>query len=140
MAARGRTVLRVLTARADHPSHPSVLVIEDDLDIREALLEALALEGYRVTAAQDGAEGLARARALRPDLIVLDLMMPVMDGFEFLGARGADEGLSATPVIVVTARHPAEVEGCEVLHKPFDLDALLAAARRSLATAACAVP
>jgi CheY-like chemotaxis protein len=115
---------------------PSVLVVEDDRDIRDALSEALAFEGYRVAAARDGADGLARARALHPDLIVLDLMMPVMTGFEFLEARRADRALSATPVIVVTARHPAEVDGCEILHKPFDLEALLSTARRVLAPAA----
>jgi two-component system response regulator MprA len=119
------------------PSQQSwhVLVIEDDPDIRAALAEALASEGYAVEVARDGVDGLAQARSVRPDLIVLDLTMPVMDGLEFLEAKRAVEDLAGVPVIVETARSPAPVlQDCAVvLCKPFELDALFEAARRCLA-------
>jgi len=80
-----------------------ILVIEDNaanLELARYLLEA---GGYTVLTAEDGEEGLRSARRDRPDLVVSDLQMPVMDGFEFLAQFRADEELCSIPVIAVTA-------------------------------------
>jgi two-component system, cell cycle response regulator DivK len=80
-----------------------ILVIEDNaanLELARYLLEA---GGYTVLTAEDGEEGLRSARRDRPDLVVSDLQMPVMDGYEFLAHFRADEELRSIPVIAVTA-------------------------------------
>jgi CheY-like chemotaxis protein len=90
----------------------------------------LELDGYRVSAAPNGKVALEKSQANRPDLIVLDLMMPVMNGWQFLEARRDDPDLAAVPV-VVTAFDDSHVEGAAiVLRKPFDLDAMLMIASR----------
>ena len=109
---------------------PHVLVVEDDPDIRAGIAEALRLERYAVSLARDGVEGLAAARAHAPDLVLLDLAMPVLDGHGFLAARRGDPALSRIPVVVLTARGHVDVPGCEVLAKPFDLDELLSVVAR----------
>jgi signal transduction histidine kinase/DNA-binding response OmpR family regulator len=83
---------------------PSVLIVEDDGSIRELLARQLSADGWQVEAAENGAEGLEKCAAARPDLILLDLMMPVMDGFEFVQRlRESAEGRTI-PVVVLTAR------------------------------------
>ncbi|MGH8698527.1 MAG: response regulator, partial [Burkholderiales bacterium] len=79
-----------------------ILVVEDNADLAYGLRNNLEIEGYAVDVAADGTRGLTRARAARPDLIVLDLMLPGMDGFRVLRALRA-EGL-AMPVLILTAR------------------------------------
>ena len=81
---------------------PKILVVEDEAAIARVLVDNLIFEGYEAEAAADGAEGLARALAWRPDLILLDVVLPTMDGYEVcrrLRAQGA-----ATPIIMLTAR------------------------------------
>lgn len=112
-----------------------VLVVEDDFAIRETLRELLEDEGYHVVWASNGREALTQLRATRPSLILLDLMMPVMDGWEFRTAQQRDPTLAGIPVIVISADHALEhkVSSLEVegwLAKPFELDALLAAVER----------
>ena len=109
---------------------PHVLIVEDDPDIRAGIAEALALERYVVSVARHGLEGLAAARDGAPDLVLLDLAMPVMDGAGFLAERHADPALARIPVVVLTARGQVAVPGCEVLAKPFDLEDLLAVVAR----------
>jgi CheY-like chemotaxis protein len=110
---------------------PEILVVDDDHDIREMVAEILALDGYRVRSALNGKVALEKARANRPDLIVLDLMMPVMTGWQFLDAQREDPRLATIPVVVVTAALVSHVEGAAVLlRKPFDLDTLLMTAAR----------
>ena len=109
---------------------PHVLIVEDDPDIRNGIAEALALEQYEVSVARHGAEGLAAARSGAPDLVLLDLAMPVLDGAGFLAERRGDPALSRIPVVVLTAGRNVDVPGCEVLAKPFELDALLAVVAR----------
>jgi CheY-like chemotaxis protein len=87
-----------------------VLVVEDDDGIRHAVAEGLELEGYEVLTATNGAEALERVRAGRPDAVVLDLMLPVMDGWAFLDACQREELCNGTPVLVVSA-YPARREG-----------------------------
>lgn len=104
-----------------------VLVIEDDPDIREMITEALECEGHEVVPACDGAEGLRVARELPPKLILLDLMMPVMDGFTFRTNQRQDSKLARIPVVVVSALRPdsnSALDAVAYLQKPFDLDDL----------------
>ena len=83
----------------------TVLVVDDDEDIRLAMSDTLEAEGYRVVLAEDGLDALAklRAGAARPNLILLDLMMPNMDGSGFCAAKQQDPALSAIPVVIVSA-------------------------------------
>ena len=111
-----------------------VLVVDDDEAIRTTLRRNLAYEGYRVTIAADGDEALRQIRDEAPDLAVLDIMMPRLDGLEVVRRlREADERL---PVILLTARDavPDRVSGLEsgaddYLVKPFAFDELLARIR-----------
>jgi CheY-like chemotaxis protein len=115
-----------------------VLVVDDDADVRTAIGEALASQGFAVSEAADGVEGLRRAREERPDVILLDLMMPRMDGFEFRAAQRSDERIAAIPVVVVSASDgaPRSFGAAAVLHKPFDLGALFEAVDRHAVAAA----
>ena len=108
-----------------------ILVVDDEPPLREVLREALAEEGYAVEAAPDGAAALRRAEQWRPDAIVLDLMMPVMDGWTFLKERAFHPGLSHIPVVVLSAAPQASVRrvldlgAAAWLGKPFDLEEVL---------------
>ena len=108
-----------------------VLVVEDNADLAYGLRNNLEIEGYEVEVAADGGAGLERARAARPDLVILDLMLPDLDGFRVLRAlRG--EG-STVPVLILTARgeESDKVRGLKLgaddyVTKPFGLLELLA--------------
>jgi two-component system chemotaxis response regulator CheY len=131
-------LLHLADSRVSRPATcPHVLVVDDDWDIRTAIAETLELEGYTVDTAVHGAQALDRLRDRRADLIVLDLMMPVMDGATFIAAKSRDSRVSDIPIIVVTAAGTAEVEGAvAVVRKPFLLDDFLAAVARCVAAAA----
>ena len=108
----------------------SVLIVEDDKNIAELLQLYLEKEGYAVTVAGDGGQGLAKFRAIRPDLVLLDLMMPVLDGWEVCKAIRAE---SQTPVIMLTAKGEVsdKVAGLktgadEYITKPFEMREVLA--------------
>ena len=118
-----------------------VLVVDDDDTIRATVAEALELEGYAVARAANGAEALEVVREQRPGAIVLDLMMPVMDGLTFLERCRREPGCQGTPILVISARRdlPSDVaslgvDGC--LAKPFDLDVLVGAVGRLVQRAA----
>ncbi len=81
-----------------------VLVIEDEPDIREVMVYNLSREGYRVLEAKDGEKGLEKARREAPDLILLDLMLPSLDGVEVCRLLRSDPLTQAVPVIMVTAK------------------------------------
>jgi two-component system response regulator MprA len=114
-----------------------VLIVEDDAQVRTALSRALNFEGYDVQTASDGAEGLEKVLTVAPDAIVLDVMMPHVDGLEAtrrLRARG-----DTTPILMLTARHEVSdrVAGLDAgaddyLVKPFALEELLARLRALL--------
>jgi DNA-binding response OmpR family regulator len=89
-------------------SHATVLVVDDDSDARVLLELALAAEGLTVTSAVNGADALRVARRSRPDVILLDLAMPIMDGFAFRAAQLVDPQLAGIPVICVSGRHDVE--------------------------------
>ena len=108
----------------------SVLVVDDESDIREAVAEVLADEGYVVHGAGDGAEALRKARAVHPNIVLLDLMMPGMNGWEFRAAQKGDPELSDIPVVVLSALgRVAGMDAAGFIQKPFDLDELLDAVR-----------
>jgi diguanylate cyclase (GGDEF)-like protein len=110
-----------------------VLIVDDDEDIRAYLEVTLELAKFEVLQAADGTRALEVARAERPDLIVLDVMMPGLDGLEVLRRLRADARTNHVPVILLTARVQADdtVEGLEggaddYVTKPFDADVLVA--------------
>jgi DNA-binding response OmpR family regulator len=109
----------------------TVLVVDDDEDIRESLRMILEEEGYDVRTAADGAMAVATMSRERPCFVVLDLMMPVMNGWEVAGWMREEARVASVPVAVVTATPewaPADSE-C-VLRKPVDLTELLAVIER----------
>jgi DNA-binding response OmpR family regulator len=81
-----------------------VLVIDDDPATLDVLEFALTLEGHQVLRALDGSEGLARLEAERPDVVIVDSMMPVMDGIAFTRTLREDAALRHTPVLMLTAK------------------------------------
>ena len=108
----------------------SVLVVEDDRNIAELLQMYLEKEGYTVTVAADGGQGLSAFRAAKPDLVLLDVMMPVMDGWAVCRAIRAE---SSTPVIMLTAKGETDdkVAGLkqgadDYITKPFEMKEVLA--------------
>jgi CheY-like chemotaxis protein len=112
------------------PRSTVVLVVDDDPDVLAALLEALDMEGYDVRGARDGIEALEAIRKQRPDLIITDLLMPTMTGFELLAVLHDDPALATIPTLIITAgRSPdaSETTGSMVLPKPLDLDRLMRA-------------
>jgi two-component system, OmpR family, alkaline phosphatase synthesis response regulator PhoP len=108
----------------------AVLVVDDEMDIREAVAEVLAEEGYEVHAAGDGAEALRKARSVHPSLVLLDLMMPGMNGWEFRAAQSRDPELRDIPVVVLSALgRVAGLDAEGFIQKPFDLEELLSAVK-----------
>ena len=112
-----------------------VLVVDDDEAIRDLLDDVLELEGYESRSASDGEAALAAAADWTPDLIVLDLMMPKMDGWQFREAQRTLPHLRDVPVLVVSASQRArdayqEMGAAAVVAKPFDLDELIATVER----------
>ena len=114
-----------------------ILVIDDDEKITSMLRRGLAFEGYDVFTAGNGAEGLKMMLSADPDLVILDVMMPQMDGFEV--CRRLREGGSTVPILMLTAKDEVEnrVQGLDLgaddyLVKPFALEELLARVRALL--------
>ena len=117
----------------------TILIIEDDADIVELLQYNLSKEGYRCRVARDGDAGLVEARRYRPNLILLDLMLPGTDGLELCRRIKRDEELAGTPIVMVTAKSEESdvVTGLELgaddyLSKPFSPRELLARVRAVL--------
>lgn len=108
-----------------------VLVVEDDAELRESLCAYLREEGFDTASAADGAEALAKAHITRPDAIVLDLLMPVMDGLQLMEALSDEPELHDIPIFVVSGRAQEAPRGerVAVFSKPVDVEALLLALR-----------
>ena len=107
-----------------------VLVVDDEHTIRETLGQVLSEEGYVVDLAVDGESALACVHAARPDAILLDLMMPGMNGRQFLAALRNDPAYAQIPVMIMTAVHGMSVNSAtlgasEVVEKPFQVEELL---------------
>jgi two-component system OmpR family response regulator len=118
------------------PSH-RILVVDDELSISELLSIALRYEGFEVETAADGAAALARFEEFRPHLLLLDVMMPGIDGFEV--ARRLAERRSEVPIIFLTARDTTEdkirgltLGGDDYVTKPFSIEELVARIRTIL--------
>ena len=114
------------------PAVSTILVIEDYSDTRELLSGILRYQGYNVIEAEDGLEGLLKAIANYPDLIIMDLTLPEMDGIELARRIHGEPKLARTPIFVVSAYLTEEIisdarsAGCiEVIAKPFDTEVLL---------------
>jgi CheY-like chemotaxis protein len=114
----------------------TVLVVDDDPSIRKMILAALRRDSqYRFLEAGNGRDALDMMRSHTPDIVVLDLMMPVMSGWDVLRERSSDAVLRRIPVIVVSANRDPEVATavnagiCAFLPKPFDIGALSALVR-----------
>ena len=110
--------------------HQRVLIVDDDASIRRMLAVSLEREGYQTADACDGGEALDAMRGGQADLVLLDLMMPKVTGWEVLTERAAEPELRKIPVIVITAARGEGVanipsdEICALLPKPFDLQRL----------------
>ena len=116
--------------------NPQVLVVEDDPDLLGSLARFLRDEGFQVEVARHGLEALGRLRAgSRPALILLDLMMPVMTGWEFRYAQWQDSELASIPVVVISGledspRHAAWLEADDYVQKPIPAYVLLETVHR----------
>src|SRR5215813_4380275 len=106
-----------------------VLIVEDDRDLRDLMVVLLQSCGYETMTAENGQIGLDRMQERRPCAVLLDLMMPVMDGFTFRKRQLADPALAPVPILCVTAMYnPKDVERrleAKCLGKPVDFDELL---------------
>lgn len=113
-----------------------VLLVDDDVDIREALVDSLEDSGFEVLTAVNGLDALRLLRTMegRPSVILLDLMMPVMDGYRFLEEQRADPALAAIPVAIITATngvdHARIGDRAPIVKKPLKLPDLISVIRR----------
>ncbi len=132
----------VTATPAPHSDIPLVLVVDDSITVRRVTQRLLQREGYRVALAADGLQGLERLQAERPAVVLSDIEMPRMDGFDFVRNIRADDKLADLPVIMITSRiaekhreHARELGIEHYLGKPYSEDELLALVK-SFATAA----
>jgi CheY-like chemotaxis protein len=116
----------------------AVLIVDDEFGLAEMAGELLTIAGHQVATAINGRLGLASIQQTRPDIILLDVMMPIMSGIEMLHALKSDEATRTIPVIMMSAAG-AELIGADerslivgFLQKPFTFDDLTAALRRCL--------
>lgn len=115
---------------------PAVLIVDDEFGLAELLCEVLQAVGYGVEIAINGERGLAALQERRPDLVLLDVMMPIMDGVEMLAAMRADPRFADIPVVMMTAiperldRGELDCQG--LLRKPFGTKDLFAMLRSIL--------
>jgi two-component system phosphate regulon response regulator PhoB len=93
-----------MTEAMDRRARPLVLLAEDDPDVRELIERKLALDGMDVVSVADGLSALTAARTSRPDLVLLDVMMPGMNGLELCEALRAHVGTKDLPIVLITAR------------------------------------
>jgi len=130
---------KIGTAGAKHTivtNAPLIMIVDDDDDIRTTLSELLEHMKYDVAVAADGLDAMRQLRkGARPAVILLDLMMPVMDGYEFLVELRRQTALARIPIVVITAAGNAAAEASKLgatghIQKPFKLDELLATISR----------
>jgi len=120
---------------------PRILSVEDDVDLQQVFAYVFTKKGWDIEYAYDGKDGLEKALALKPQLILLDMMLPGLNGIEVIEALKADESTRAIPVIVMTA-YPSDASflksailamgAVEYLAKPVQLDALIKTIERLL--------
>jgi CheY-like chemotaxis protein len=119
---------------------PRILLVEDQEMNRDMLSRRLTKRGYEVSIAVDGAEGIEKARAELPDLVLMDMSLPVIDGWEATRTLKGDEGTRSIPVVALTAhamagdRDKAMEAGCDAYEtKPVELPRLLETIEKLLA-------
>lgn len=117
-----------------------ILVLEDDPSVQTLLQKQLVAHGFKVSIATDGLDGLMKLESLKPDLLICDVMMPNLDGIEFVKAIKANSVTQKIPVIFLTAKTDPRsmIEGINVgarfyVTKPFQIDDLLSKIQRALA-------
>ena len=120
---------------------PKILSVEDDVDLQQVFAYVFKKKGWDVAFAYDGKDGLEKARALKPELILLDMMLPGLNGIEVIEALKADENTRTIPVIVMTA-YPSDesflrsaviaMGAVEYLAKPVRVDDLIKTIERLL--------
>ena len=116
--------------------HPHILVADDDASIRRLLEAVLKREGCEVESVINGSQAIEKLRTGSYSMVLLDLMMPVMNGFEVLNLLDRDERLRGVHVVIVSAASAKDIETaggvfvCQVLQKPFDLKDLLRSVHR----------
>ena len=132
MSAANATAIAPATSSEPQETRARILVIEDYSDTRELLTTLLERHGYDVIEAEDGVEGLLKAGWMYPDLIIMDLSLPEMDGVEAARRIHAQAKLSRIPIFVVSAyltdavKADVRAAGCvEIFGKPFDASALI---------------
>ena len=115
----------------ERPRAPLIMVAEDDADNRLMLKTLLEIRGYRILEASDGQEAITVARDAAPDLILMDLQLPRLNGLAVARLMRHDEGLRHVPIVILSGHDPARhrnlalAAGCnEYLHKPIDFDHL----------------
>lgn len=116
-----------------------ILVVDDELDIRESLVKILQRRGYDVASASDGAAALKLINEFRPNLIILDVMLPDMDGTDIAKTIGSDMATQNIPVIFLTGLISKEKQDIATSHdiyitiaKPVDKDEILKAVKKAL--------
>lgn len=126
-----------LQSRQGPKRPPCILVVDDDPTIRALYSEILVDEGYGVQTAENGQEAIVQARARHTDLIMMDIMMPIMDGLTACNKIKADPAMQWVPIVIMSAgtnlRQHADKISCmaeAVLPKPIDLDYLIYTVKR----------
>jgi DNA-binding response OmpR family regulator len=124
------------------PAVPSILLAEDQADLRDMIATSLEISGHRVIATSDGQQAIDQAEEQRPDLIILDLHMPRVNGFEVCERLKAQETFRRVPILIMSAggsreqiRASLDAGAQEYLAKPFDLDHLIQRVDALLTTA-----
>ena len=116
------------------PDHETanLLIVEDDDGARTALGEIFDIEGYRVATCTNGRDALEYLHSYPPpDVIILDLQMPVMNGWQFRREQSRDAKLARVPVVVITAfQAPRNIDVDEIVQKPIDIERLLSVVRK----------
>lgn len=120
-------------------SKTRILIVDDEADLVSVLRIGLEIEGFEVIAASDGEEGLRKAREERPDLVVLDLMLPKLDGYRVCRALKFDERYRGLPIVILSARSGEQDRrlafdmGADAfVSKPYDMAALVKLIRARL--------
>lgn len=117
----------------------TVLTIDDSKSVRDMVAFTLEPEGYRVVGAADGSEGLSQLRAEKPDLVITDLNMPVMDGISFIESARKDPSGAGIPIVMLTTETAPDMKAkgkaagaTGWIDKPFEAPKLLAVAKKLL--------